>query len=146
METLNPMYMRTETAMMSACAQARLRLHCWIMRYNTKTNDVLRYKFFNHSNMQKIGFSISVLYYGDLSSFRVLSLFSALYCPMPQLDSCVPACNHELEALVLLSYCLGVYRNLLEHAIFPIFFSLMRAAKAQASLCIGKNSTEPSLF
>ena len=27
-----------------------------------------------------------------------------------------------------------------------LFFSLMPAAKAQASLCIGKNSTEPSLF
>ena len=51
--------------------------------------------------MQKVRFSISVLYYGDLSSFRVLSLFSALYCSMPQLDSCVPACNHELEALIV---------------------------------------------
>ena len=96
--------------------------------------------------MQKRGCSISALYYGDLSSFRVLSLFSALYCSMPQQDSCVPACNLELEALVLLSYCLGVYRNLLKHANFPIFFSLMRAAKAQASLCFGINSTEPSLL
>ena len=39
---------------------------------------------------------------------------------MPQLDSCVPACNHELETLALLSYFLGVYWNLLEHANFPI--------------------------
>ena len=64
---------------------------------------------------------------------------------MPQLDSCVPACNHELETLALLSYFLGLYMNLLEHANFPIFFSLMPAAKVQASLCIGKNLTEPSL-
>ena len=27
-----------------------------------------------------------------------------------------------------------------------LFFSLMRAAKAQASLCISKNSTEPSFL
>ena len=71
---------------------------------------------------------ISVLYYGDLSSFRVLSLFLqlhiglALYCSMPQLDSCVPACNHELETLALLSYFFGLYRNLLEHANVPNFF------------------------
>ena len=40
---------------------------------------------------------------------------------MPQLDSCVSACNHELEILALLIYVLGVYRNLLEHANIPIF-------------------------
>ena len=63
------------------------------------------------------------------------------------IDSCVPAaCNYELETLALLSYFLGGYRNLLEHAHFHIFFSLMPAAKAHASLCIGKNSNEHSLF
>ena len=40
---------------------------------------------------------------------------------MPQLDCCVPACNHELETLALLSYFLGVYRNSLEYENFPIF-------------------------
>ena len=30
--------------------------------------------------------------------------------------------------------------------IFLVFFSLLPAAKAHASLCIGKNSTEPSLL
>ena len=120
-----------------------LRLHCLMMRYNTKTHDALRYKFFNHSNMQKIGFSISILYYSDLSSFRVLRLFSALYCSMPQLDSCVPACNYELEALVLLSYCFGVYRNLLEHANFLIFFSKCEQRKLRQVCALAK--IRPSL-
>ena len=94
-------------------------------------------------------------------SFRVSGLFSrslyfllltgrvppdAYWVRFPQLDSCVPAYNHELESHALLNYFLGVYRNLLEHANLPIFFSLMSAAKAQASLCIGKTLTEPSLF
>ena len=41
---------------------------------------------------------------------------------------------------------LGVYRNLLEHANFLVYFSLMPEEKAQASLCIGKNSNEPLLL
>ena len=62
------------------------------------------------------------------------------------IDNCVPTCNHEMETLALLSYFLGVYKNLLEHAHFHIFFSLMPAAKAQASLCMGISSTEHSLL
>ena len=98
-------------------------------------SSLLDYAIHNHSNMQKIGCRISmisVLYYGDISSFRVLSRFSrSLYFLL--LTGRVPSAaywitfilvstwNHDLETLALLSYFLGVYRNLIEHSHFPIF-------------------------
>ena len=155
--------------------------------------------------MQKIGCSISmisVLYYSDLRSFRVLSLFSrSLYFLL--LTWRVPPAAYWISFILsnastrkrcrrmkswvgntcIAKLLLGVYRNLIEHANFPSFFShwceerklrwvcaldkarlslccfkmrqipnspfffsrLTQAAKAQAGLCFGISSSEPSL-
>ena len=97
----------------------------------------------NHSNMQKIGCSISmisVLYYDDLSSFRELSLFSrSLYfllltgrvppaaywisyiLPDASTRQLCPRMQSWVGNTCIAKLLLGVYRNLLEHANFPIF-------------------------